>query len=189
MHLLYWPGFCFQVIEEWFSRFGSGSGSGSGSGQVLTNGPIRSKGPKRQYFPQLYLKTPCSFTAFLPLLAAQCWSVCKLGVCGWERVRPFWKSVHILIEVWSMCLCVHLLSKAPFYIYKHPRTKSSNKSCTFPIILKLQEQHFETTVRASEHGHLQHLLGEMCLLSLKCQKLLLTVWMDYSYSLEPISFV
>lgn len=49
---------CFQVIEEWFSGSGSGSDPdpGSGSGQVLTCGPVRLKGPKRQNFPNNILK-------------------------------------------------------------------------------------------------------------------------------------
>lgn len=44
------------MVEEWFSGSGSGSDPGSGSGQVLTCGPVRLKGPKRQNFPNNILK-------------------------------------------------------------------------------------------------------------------------------------
>lgn len=46
--------------EEWFS--GSGSDPGLGSGQVLTCGPFRLKGPKRQYFPNFILKSHVHLT-------------------------------------------------------------------------------------------------------------------------------
>lgn len=52
------------MVEEWFSGSGSGSDPGSGSGQVLTCAPIRLKGPKRQYFPNVILKGHVHFFYF-----------------------------------------------------------------------------------------------------------------------------
>lgn len=62
------------MVEEWFSGSGSGSDPGSGSGQVLTCGPIRLKGPKRQYFPNFILKSHVHLT-MSALLFCIIWNV------------------------------------------------------------------------------------------------------------------
>lgn len=67
-----------------------------------------------------------------------------------------------------MCLCVHLLSKGPCYSISTHVLKAQISRVLFQLSSSYRNSTLaETTVRASEHGQLQHLLGEMCLLSLK----------------------
>lgn len=84
------------MVEEWFSGSGSGSDPGSGSGQVLTSGPVRLKGPKRQNFPNDIFSKPCSFNN---LFSA------SYGTCKHPDMRdlfnPLKHLAHVRSRTWS----------------------------------------------------------------------------------------